>query len=632
MLLTWRQRLELQPELADLRSWPVIDLSLLPVGHRKMMIRNQSIVAKALAGQNSRSIAAQHGIDRSRVSTLMNRCLGGEDTGEPALTRGLLPYCRLLSGKRRLPLGTLAQPTGASNAFKALLDTVPNLRQTLDAAVRAHVKRSGHGENLTPKSFHALLLRLLREAQWPLDSYPFTHESLAYESARRFLHRTILTCQLRQPNAVRTVRPIRLDKRAYDEIEIDEQHFDAVAHIELVLDGSSLPLRMGRITTILAVDAATDCWLGVQLCLTAHPTQADMLCLLHQINHWTPPELSTPGLAYLPGAGLPAGLGFPYTHAGPGLVRLDNALVHTAGVVRELICSRQGATLNLGLPAHPKGRNVVEHAFDLVSDQARRFPSTTGSHPRDPIREARRNRKRPPRVSLKALEDALRVIATTHNLTPQARLGGQTPLAVLQEHVQNGWARLLPPNAYQQLNPFLVRRAVPVLWRRAENRAPYINFEHVRYQGKCLHDVDLVAEGAHIEFDIRDIRSLKVYRKTGEHIGKVQAPKSWQRFPHSMTTRRYLMRLAKRERLSMIDPLADYFAYQLEHRHKAGCVTEMMRVYREFGAPNGISLKDPALSEPSVETFDEPRFRPASSRVEAWNPNLVLRSRRTKDD
>ncbi|MFT3930977.1 MAG: hypothetical protein QM709_11860 [Spongiibacteraceae bacterium] len=627
MHVTWKQRLAEHPEYRDFAAWPFIDVQTLAIEQRAGFLRNQTIAAQVLQGRRLQSIAAAIGIDHSTVSRIMKRCLGGEDEDEPPLTEGLIPYRQLASVRRCSPLPSLQAPCGARGALTALLEQLPTVKDGLDKVLRASLSRRADGQNLFPHAFHQEFIRLLLEAQWPRDCYPFTEKSQGYESLRNYLHQRSDELRLSRAKPTRVVRSVTTQLRIYEELQIDEQMFDAKGRIDLVLDEIHEPLRVGRITLACIVDKHSDARLGYQVCLTQHPSQFDLLALLYQLHApWSPLLLTTPGLTYAPGACLPTALGFPFTHIGPGIVRFDNAMSHTAHSVREFVCERVGATLNLGLIAHPKGRNDIEHAFDLISDQARRLPSATGAHPLDPIREARKHRHTPPHITLRTIEEALSVILTQHNVTAQARLGGRTPLEVLQYNADQGWPRVLSDACVKRLNPFVQRRQVRVLWYKKEKRGPHLNFEHERYTGNALGISAHEKTDVIVEFDSRDIRALTVYSLDGHCLGEVRAPLSWQHYPHSITTRRYIHALSETRRLQAMDPLGGYFAFLLEHRTQEKSALELLRVYREFNT-GSISFTAPTLV-PSIPLLPPPSPEPPTTNapartIPAWSIDLA---------
>ena len=127
-------------------------------------------------------------------------------------------------------------------------------------------------------------------------------------------------------------------------------------------------------------------------------------------------------------------------------------------LVKNYICNDLGATLNLGLPAHPKGRNVIEYAFKLLNEYTHRFASTTGSHPKDAIKETTKNSKLPQVITLHALEEILSVLMTSQNTTPQNRLNGLSPLHAIKQQMNSCPIRMNFNGVHNQSNPIYFRK------------------------------------------------------------------------------------------------------------------------------------------------------------------------------
>lgn len=466
--------------------------------------------------------------------------------------------------------------------------------------IEAKLKDAPYAQRLRPQAFHGAFKRLLAEAHWPQDLYPYTTDTVAYESLRRYLHAR--TAQLQQARLQRRTPPARNlgvpapRARALRAIQIDEQVFDCAGRVHLLLNDELVPLRIARATVLTAVDVDTSCALAGHLTPSHHPNQEDLLTLLAGcVEPWQPRDLATPGLRYTPGARFPSGAphGFPISF---GTVQLDNALMHRAHAVADVLCDRYGATLSLGLPATPKVRHLVEHLFDYLGTLgSHRFAATTGSDPTDPDRESRKNRKKPPTVTFQTLEEALSVLLTDYNVTPQAVLGGQTPLALFEHHCAHHYVRQPPPALQQQMLFALGSAEVALHWYRNDHRAPHINFEYVRYQGPGLARICATHRRIRVTFHRRDIRTLHAYTLDGEDLGLLYAPLSWQRFPHSIATRRWLHKHARAYRFSSRDPLGDYFQWLLQHRDQPHVALSLLRVYQEFthGQPGPLVLSAP---------------------------------------
>lgn len=133
MRLSWRERLAQQPSLATLANWPEIPADCVPRARRAVYVRNQRILAQALAGQPLAAVAATHGVSTGRVTQLLNRCLGGAADTAPTLTAGLIPHRTVVTPIRQHALPSLARPGGHACAFQALLHALPAVRAGLDA-------------------------------------------------------------------------------------------------------------------------------------------------------------------------------------------------------------------------------------------------------------------------------------------------------------------------------------------------------------------------------------------------------------------------------------------------------------------------------------------------------------------
>jgi hypothetical protein len=570
-----------------------------------------------------KQVAQKHNVSQGRVSQLLERCLGGDSEAPPALTAGLIPYQNIADKRRVSPLPHHHAPCGTATAFQNILDRIPSLREALDAMILANIKNTAYAQRVTPSAAHEEFKRCLAEAQWPTDRYPYTTASLAYESVRRYLHTR--TAELMAERQLRRLKPARnlglhsTGFRAQRATQIDEHTLDLQDRIHLLLDEHLIPLRLGRASVLVAVDVDTTCRLGYYLAPTRHPNRQDLLTLIERCQQpWHPQDLATPDLCYTPGACFPSGVEGAYP-VSFGTVQFDNALVHQANAICDLLAEKTGATLSFGLPAMPEVRHRVESVFDFIGEHfSHRVASTTGSYPTDPIREARKNRKQPPLITFQTVDEALSVMLTMDNVTPRDSLGGATALALYQEHCSSHFVRYTPPWINNQWQPFISSMEVALHWYRADNRFPHVNFAYERYQGPGLLRVADKIRRIRVVFDRRDIRILKAYTPEGEELGELHAPRPWLRFPHSLATRQYIHTHSRAYRIGMRDPLADYFRYLLERRGKPEVALSLLRVYTEFtaGQTSGLFLAEAREPPPAPAIH-------AITGVYTWHPDVA---------
>ncbi|MCP5017654.1 MAG: hypothetical protein GY938_20640 [Ketobacter sp.] len=623
MHLSWRQRAAKEPHLCNLAKWPLVDTSLWPRDKKRRFLRNQTIVSRVLAGERFSEIAYSTGVTQSTISKIMQRCLAGDDAMEPALSSGLIPGARLAPNQRRKPLASFERTQGAACSFSALLRSVPGLEVHLNQLIASSVRQHRRGQNLRIKSFHCAFLRYLETKQWPHDRYPYTEASLAYESLRTYLNRKLAEYHL-PITPKRVILPKDLTRRIFAEVQIDEQTIDCHGSVAIELNDQMQPFRIARLNLVLARDVASGCLLGYHIALTQHPTADDMLQLLSQIlTRWVPRDAGLEGLSCLPGAGFPSALGESFTRPAIGMIRMDNALSHLANKVRHVICYQLGAALNFGLVKQPKGRNVIEQAFAKLNVDIHRFPSTSGSHPQDPVAEPAKHKRSAPYVSLRVLEKAIEAILADHNVRILGNMASVTPLDQMTYQMAHHLIPLLPPNAAPELrNPLMGYRIVSVRKSKDDDHPPHINFEKVKYRGDAIRNADLINNKVNITFKIQDIRTLSVSTLDGKQLGVIYAPKTWQRFPHSLTTRKYINKLIRDHSFSAQDPLANYFEYALQHRHLPEKALELVRIYREYGQ-HSIPLQ--AQSGTVIAERHEPKkaLRDALDRVPDWSPSMV---------
>jgi hypothetical protein len=559
--MNWREVLANNLSYRDIENWPRVDIRSLPLQKRAGFHRNFSIVSNVLDSIPIKEIATRFQLSQAYISKLMSRCLLSKYDEVPPLTLALVPYNQVAQSTRQKSLPRMSHVSGTRNCFEKLLLMVPNLEQELDLMLTHRVKDKPNAQVISPGAFHSEFIRILEEADWPKDTYPYTSASWAYESARRYYHKRLNEIRLKEVTKRENhYHNFDLSHYALREVQIDEQKIDLKTGIHLELNDELIPLRLARVSLLLALDVDTDCYLGYHISYSGHPNQQDMLSLFRNIlTPWHPLKISTEGISYVEGASFPSGPPYYHSNISFETVALDNALIHMANAVEDLVCNDLGCTLNLGIKMKPKRRNWIELAFQTVNRLSHRFVSTTGSHPQDPKRESLKNSKTPPSVNLRTFEEALSVILTNHNVCSQARLGAASPLETFHHHLSNQFLRMMPCSHDSQWSPLIARESKTVKFPNYETRAPYINFYGARYSGKVLSDPQWLNNQAEIEFDRYDIRKLRVFDKAGRYKGDIFAPSSWQRFPHSLHTRQLILRMVRQERMQGRDPLAEYF-------------------------------------------------------------------------
>jgi putative transposase len=624
MYITWNERLAQSPELSKFANWPQLSSDKIPKKKRTGFLVNCRIVAQVLDHKSSEAAGEAVGVSKSKVSKLMTRCLAGDEEDSPALTMGLVPGLHTVPSIRRSAFSTFANTKGAPGSFKMLLRELPELQERLKQILEAHVNQRAHGQNISPKFYFAAFIQFLEEINWPKDKYPFTEERLGYESLRKYMNIELQATAFRKTvkHLDKLIQRPTAKKVTFSTIQLDEHTYDLNCSMSLSLGDNLSALRVSRVTLIISVDVESQAVLSYVVVLNRAANQQDVLdCIAGIYQKWERKTLLTPGLEYGPKDGFPSGYIFDETNAPAiGELQLDNALAHIANRVRSYITVENGATYNLGLPASPKSRNWVEYAFKILTDDAHRFKSTTGSNSQDPKKESRSNQKRPPITSISALEETIEVLLASHNNRRRANLGASSPLEIIEHQLTHCFVPRLTPEQYcAVVSPTYIVDA-KVHFRPNDKRAPYIDFHYLRYTGKCINDPQILNQYVEIHINKNDLRKLTVF-KNGKLLGDVLAPKSWQRFPHSDRTRSYIFHLINNRSLNnRTDPLVAYFNYLLLHKDLPKQALEVVRVYREFTSGTGSQYVPESASTESFED-DSVEYSELED-FPAWNPNL----------
>lgn len=629
MYLSPKDRLLLNPSLRDFSNWPDVPMDLIPKDKRKKFDRNKRIVSAVLGGKKYRVIAKSYGVSKGRISTLLHKALGGNEEASPLLTYALIPYKRHGVSKRRKPLSSLTKVSGSKAAFLYLLDHVEDLRKKLDEVIKKDIEDDPSAPNLTPQLFHGFFLLFLEEAGHPKNSYPYTEDSQAYESARLYYHKRRKALELKRIEKKSAISRITEPKQKPfcfgRELQLDEHTWNGESCIYLDFDDHYIPIRLSRFSVVVLSDVDTTVALSFFIALTVHPSQFDILQTLESATLFTSvAELQTPGLHLPPGPAFPNNINEEIVRVAIESLSLDNALAHCADTIEEYVCDTHYGTLRLGLPGVPLARRVVEGINRHLSRAARTHKSTTGNNVTDPIKESNKNRKRPPYVTLFNLEEIAYAILARHNHNQPKNLFGSTPLQLCEHSFQNHLNRLLPRDHFKRRSPLILRKQVTVKWLRDERRFPHIHFYHCKYQGEGLNKEELINKEVIVEYDYRDIRKLDVYTLANQYICTVYAPQSWQRFAHGVKTRQYIYKYTRKYNMTLTNPLVEFFWIQLNRPKSAKGALEAVRLYREYtkDIEQGIPALQTALDNSPVQSINK-SIKKSSFNIPDWSTEIV---------
>ncbi len=566
-------------------------------------------------------VAKKYNVSCATVTYVMKRCLESDTNAPPSLTKGLIPNTYLNQQPRQKELSEFDDNIGARGSFKLLIADVEGLKDHLDLLLKNHINKVSYGENLTPKSFHKYFLSYLKSRSWPQYKYPFNTSSKGSETLRKYFYLRIRELKLKTPKVHDCDMPV-IDIAPFYDLELDAQMTDVETSLCIEHRGQVIPLRVSRVTLYLLRDKASTCNVAHHISFSKHPNRFDLLRLLTNVHKkWQPMELTTPGLEYPTGNYMPSQLDDIFLSIGLGNIKLDNALAHWAHLIQEYLCVDLNCMMNWGHPGSPKERNFVEHAFALLNEYIHRFNSTTGSHSQDPKKEPRKNKKKVPVLTLRALKEVISILIATDNVTPKKHLGSKSPIEFLEGSLMKHPLWIHNDSINKNKDPFIFSEKVFVRCDEKNNQSPHVYFLTLKYKGPCIIRPELINQQIIATYDSRDVRKIKVSTLTGEPLGVLNAAKSWQLCPLDLDTLKDINKLTKEKRLNMKDPVAGYFQYLLEHKDLPSVALKLFKLSEimEIEESEVQKIEDP-LTEVQTQLFESPD---EDIDIPEWTPEMM---------
>lgn len=358
----------------------------------------------------------------------------------------------------------------------------------------------------------------------------------------------------------------------YQQTQMDGHRLDALITMDILdSDGTRRDLPLERLWLLAVIDVASRAILGYQISLASNYTSDDVLdCIAHSLEPWTPKDLPSDKIAYRKDAGLPSGVINGCAWRGFDSLAFDNAMSHTSVWMQERIIRTVGCEINTGRPARALSRAIVERFFRTFEDESlHRWPSTTGSGPSDPRRTNPDKEAERLKITLEDLEVIIDLTIANYNATPHKSLNGRTPLEYIRYYNERGLAlpRYLPPSITDCLPLYDRQFSRQIAGNVKTGRRPYVTFMGAHYRNEGLATlIDRIGEKITLVVNVRDIRRVQAYLSNGTCIGTLIADDPWLRQPHSLRTRRAIMKLVKNGELSRetYNPVGDHLNYLVE--------------------------------------------------------------------
>jgi hypothetical protein len=538
----------------DPSTWPPHPAELIEdPDARALFLRRQRIVRARLA-RNERAvdIAKQYGVKPAEVGRLVRRCKTIGPDGNP------LGYSGIVPGRQIVARANDPSKTGnTSGALGRVLDAYPEIEEKLiERFLGVDKKRKRKEKRYKYKDAWKYFLRLCRKEGFADEQWPFTGSRKGREAVRRFLKK------LKKSDLRRFVRsrfgseiarlldargPKRKppEVRPYAIVQIDGHNINSETSIEMELpDGTTVDLPAGRNLVLFAVDISNSAILGnAVIPYTQHSIEDLLDCVASFVEPWGRKHFDDFEKCYLPGAGMPGEMFAECEWRACDVLQLDNALANISREVQERIIETLACVVQVGFPKTPISRQVVERTFGTVEESSfNRLESTTGEGPDDPRKKAQ-----PDKVAVRTqlrmghCEALVDIQSKNHNRTPSKKLFGKSPLQYIEAWFRRGstFIRRVPAEIQKDLPlHFRTQKDVTIQGNLAEGHPGYIEFKYSRYKNdRISDDGSLVKSKVDVVYDVRDLRSIRVYTKAGEYLGEAWAQDRWCLRKHGLRER-----------------------------------------------------------------------------------------------
>jgi hypothetical protein len=548
---------------ANPENWPPFDDSVLKGKARARYTRLKHAIEMYLAFAPMDKVLGQAGVGEQRFARIFRRCGLVQSNGQIAGWSALVAGKVLKKRERVAPLAPAKSGnTGYTGAFAKLLADRPKTAQELVCYLNAFGDKALRPNRVHFRTLHRRFIKICEEQGVTANEYPLNTRDRARRPLRTWIEQVYLPLWANRfialehgPEAGKLNEYAQGHGSAnapaapYSVWILDEVTIDVSARYELPnATGDWEELDLARFFQLRLIDQG-----GATLCVRnvfAAQACADDLAMLFWDALNGPPEVPQPieGQTLLEGAGYPATVIPQLRFAMPCVILLDRALAHLADHVQYIATILFGARVIMGPARTPHERAQVESRFSAMARRLlHQLPATTGSGPKDPVRK----RAAVPiegRLRAVELEQVLDAYARNENATPAAASFNIAPLARLKRQIEKG---VLQPHllAADKRKPYFFAKPVRVTVKadRKKGVRPFVNYLYMRYSSSDLaKDYSMEGKTVLLRPDLRNLRTVMLFREDGAVYGPAQVLGSWGQFPHDVRLRRLFGRL-KRE-------------------------------------------------------------------------------------
>ncbi|MEM5029789.1 hypothetical protein AB6L51_09315 [Bacillus altitudinis] len=540
---------DIDPKSLDTSNWPKVLVDHLDEEHKEIYLKRKQAVELYLEGNTSlREIHNSTGISRKRIRMFTQRCLELDENSNLWGFRALIPYKKTLEYKRKN-----FNSKCLAGVFELLLETYPSIKDVIH-------DYSQKNNSINYKTLHKKFLNACRsEGLTPID-YPFNTETMGYKALQRYIKKIK---KIALSNNVENFYQSPIITRPFQRVQFDGHRIDAVIAITFKTpEGDEVVEIMNRIWLLVIIDVATRAILGFHLCLNKEYSANDVLyCIKNAVIPRERRKLSIPGLKFSNRGNFPS----EYLEEAKWGVwdefLYDNAKANLSNIVRDRLTQIIGCSVNAGPVRVPERRGIIERFFKTLEDTGyHKLPTTTGSHPKDPLRKNAEQKAVKYRLTAEQLEEVTEVLIANYNATPNEGVNNLTPLEVLEQRLSRGMSvRKISEEKRNEVVFFHMKVERTIQGNKVKSRKPHINFEGVKYSNEILsRSYELIGTKLTLLINMEDLRTVQAFLPDGSEFGVFTAFGKWGVTPHDLKTRKMINKLRKRKMIHLLqedDPI-----------------------------------------------------------------------------
>ncbi len=494
--------------------------------------------------------AADNQLCRKRLKAMLLRAVKIASDGERYGYRVCVPwgaYHRDATDSTQVEMPRSAVP----HAMTTVLACHPPLRDLVDAY--SHPLPPGR----PPKTFNRLHDKLLAHLRGLdlNDYYPLNQPDKGRRALMRYIRQRRIDISpapnIGESVEAPTVLSDLIRGRLYSRAETDAHRIDIEAVLGVKMPNGGVVKRpISTMWLLCEIETESRAILGWSLRVGKGYNNLDLsTCIASSLHPWVRRELTIPGLAYHPGAGMPSGLPGELGARRVRSVVLDNAKAHHAIEFEQAFCSAHGGILIYGRAHEPRSRPIVEQLFSRLEQGAfRDLPG--GFEPATRLGEHKiRISNFAPNdfpIQLHLFEELLDVIIANYNASPHPALGNLSPLQFLQMYPPRGFdfTPLSADKDAAEMGSVVV--SLPIHGDRAKGIMPHVNYLYARYRAPELDGKwELINKKVTVRVNRHDLRTLLVMRSATAPLCVVRAASPWDKSRHDATTRTQIMQWTK---------------------------------------------------------------------------------------